>query len=84
MGTHQAQLGEPESRHTVQLTRRSCCWCSAAPAFTVVITSKVPVRHSVDVLMCEHHYQQCAPALTCLTPLVFDRDGHSVAATTSR
>ena len=77
-------LANHESRHAVQLTHRSCCWCSAPPAFTVVITSKVPVRHSVDVLMCEYHYLQCAPALTCLTPLVFDRDGRTVAAATSQ
>ena len=58
---------------------RSCYSCSAPPVFTVVLTSKVPVRHSFDVLMCDHHYQQCAPALTRLTPLVFNRDGRLVA-----
>jgi hypothetical protein len=67
-----------EAGAALQLAGRSCCCCSAAPAFTVIITSKVPVRHSVDVLMCGHHYRQCASALTSLTPLVFDRDGYLV------
>ena len=58
---------------------RSCCCCSTPAVFTVIVTSKVGVPRSVDVLMCEHHYRQCAPALTGLTPLVFDRDGYIVA-----
>lgn len=69
----EAQAGD---RHP---TRRSCCYCSAAPAFTIIIASKSLVRHAVDVLLCEQHYQQCAPALTRLTPLVFDSDGYIVA-----
>ncbi len=60
-------------------TGRTCCCCSAPPAFTVIITSKIPARHSVDVLMCGHHYRECAPMLTLLTPLVFDRAGYLVA-----
>ncbi len=58
---------------------RSCCYCSASPAFTIIIASKSLVRHAVDVLLCEQHYRQCAPALARLTPLVFDREGYIVA-----
>ncbi|HZV24687.1 MAG TPA: hypothetical protein VFG00_00225, partial [Acidothermaceae bacterium] len=47
----------PGAGAALRLADRSCC-CSAPPAFTVIIASKVPVPHSVDLLMCGHHYRQ--------------------------
>ena len=56
---------------------RSCC-CSAPPAFTVVVASKVPTPHSVDLLLCRHHYRQNRTALEELGALVLAADGHVV------
>ena len=78
-----SQLKDAQAAHP-HAAGRSCCYCSAPPAFTVIIASKSLARHAVDVLMCEHHYRQCAPALTRLTPLVFDRDGYLVATAKER
>jgi hypothetical protein len=61
---------------------RSCC-CSAPPAFRVIVTSKVPLPHSVDLLMCGHHYRRCAPALARLAALVLDQDGRLVSPAVS-
>lgn len=67
-----------------RLANRPCCCCSAPATLTVIVTSKVGVRRSVDVVMCERHYRQCASALSRLTPLVFDRDGYLVASAARR
>jgi len=56
---------------------RSCC-CSAPPAFTVIVASKSPTPHSVDLLLCGHHYRQCRAALEALGALVLAADGHVV------
>jgi len=56
---------------------RSCC-CSAPPAFTVIVACKLPEPHSVDLLMCGHHYRQSRHALADLGALVFADDGHLV------
>jgi len=56
---------------------RSCC-CSAPPAFTVVVSRSLPKPHSVDLLMCGHHYRQSRVALAALGALVFASDGHLV------
>ena len=61
----------------LMLADRSCC-CSAPPAFKVIVTSKLPQPHTVDLLMCGHHYRQCVPALAKLGALVFASDGHLV------
>ena len=62
---------------------RSCC-CSAPPAFTVIITTKTPAPHSVDLLMCGHHYRRCSPALAVVAALVFDSDGRLVSTATDQ
>jgi len=59
------------------LADRSCC-CSAPPAFTVVVSRRLPKPHSVDLLMCGHHYRQSRAALAELGALVFAGDGHLV------
>ena len=59
------------------LADRSCC-CSAPPAFTVVMSRSTPKPHSVDLLMCGHHYRQSRVALAALGALVFASDGHLV------
>lgn len=56
---------------------RSCC-CSAPPAFTVIVARKLPTPHSVDLLLCRHHYRQNRTALEGLGALVLAADGHVV------
>jgi len=67
----------------LRLADRSCC-CSAPPAFTVIFTTKTPPPHSVDLLMCGHHYRRCSPALAVVAALVFDSDGRLVSTATDQ
>ena len=73
---------DPGTDAAMRLADRSCC-CSAPPAFTVTIATNFPVPHSVDLLMCGHHYRKCAATLARLTALVFDHDRHLVATAVS-
>jgi hypothetical protein len=67
----------PETATPLLLADRSCC-CSALPAFAVIVPSKLPKAHSVDLLMCGHHYRQSRDVLAELGALVFASDGHLV------
>ena len=67
----------PQMATPLLLADRSCC-CSAPPAFTVIVPSKQPKAHSVDLLMCGHHYRQSRHVLAELGALVFASDGHLV------
>jgi hypothetical protein len=57
---------------------RSCC-CAAPPAFKVNVMTTVPTPHSVELLMCGHHYRRSSSELARLGALVFDREGHLVS-----
>jgi hypothetical protein len=66
--------GGSAERTAVRLDDRSCC-CSAPPAIRVVIVRPTPVVHSVDLLLCGHHYRACSQKLARIGAMVFDRDG---------
>jgi hypothetical protein len=41
---------------------RACC-CPARPVVQAIMPPTLERRHSVDLLLCGHHYRVCRPAL---------------------
>lgn len=56
------------------LAGRSCC-CSARPTVMVVIPATSVRPHSVDLLLCGHHYQASRTALAAANAVVTDKTG---------
>jgi hypothetical protein len=59
---------------TIKMAHRSCC-CVAPPVVRVLLKSRGPSPHSVDILLCGHHYREASPALARVGAMVVDRDG---------
>lgn len=53
---------------------RACC-CSALPAVRVVLRPEEGRDHSVDLLMCGHHYRRSAATLADRGAAIFDSTG---------
>ena len=53
---------------------RACC-CPAAPVVTVIMPPTAARRHSVDLLLCGHHYRVSEAALRAAGATVYDRAG---------
>jgi hypothetical protein len=66
-------------RAAVRPEERACC-CSAPPAVRVVFVHASPAVHSVDLLMCGHHYRQSAAKLADIGAMIFDRKGYLLPA----
>lgn len=57
-----------------RLAERSCC-CPARPVVMVLIPPASARRHSVDLLLCGHHYLSSRAALAALGAIVMDETG---------
>ncbi len=57
-----------------RLAGRSCC-CSARPVVMVVIPATSVRPHSVDLLLCGHHYRASRTALAAANAVVTDETG---------
>lgn len=54
---------------------RACC-CTAPAVVRAVLTCSTPSFHSVDLLLCGHHYRVTSPELLRRGAMIFGRDGH--------
>ncbi len=57
-----------------RLADRSCC-CPARPVVKVLIPPALTRPHSVDLLLCGHHYLASRAALAAVGAAVIDRTG---------
>lgn len=57
-----------------RLADRSCC-CPARPVVRVLIPAASPRPHSVDLLLCGHHYLTSRAALAAVNAVVIDETG---------
>lgn len=57
---------------------RACC-CSASPLVRAVYVTSSPTAHSIDLLLCSHHYRRCAAKLATIGAMVFGADGRLLA-----
>lgn len=61
---------------------RACC-CPARPVVSVLIPPSATRRHSVDLLLCGHHYRVSRQALNAARALVTElpgpEEGHATA-----
>ena len=57
-----------------RLAHRSCC-CQARPVAKVLIPPAPGRPHSVDLLLCAHHYQASRAALAAVGAMVIDETG---------
>ena len=66
------------TRQSIGPGERACC-CTAPAVVRAVVTCATPVVHSVDLLLCGHHYRHSLAELLRRGAMVFDRDGHLLA-----
>ena len=71
-------VGEPARRNAIEPYERACC-CTAPPVVRAVFIATTPAVHSVDLLLCGHHYRSSAPKLSTIGAMIFDRDGYLIA-----
>jgi len=76
-----ADLGElddllPSLRHV--MADRACC-CPARPVVTVIMPPAPGRQHTVDLLLCGHHFRVSQAALTAAGAGVYDDTGALVA-----
>ena len=57
-----------------RLAERSCC-CPARPVVKVLIPPVATRRHTVDLLLCRHHYLACLAALAAANAIAIDETG---------
>ena len=62
-------LGRP-----IPVASRACC-CPAAPAVTVIMPPTADRSHSVDLLLCGHHYRASQAALRAAGATAYDSSG---------
>jgi hypothetical protein len=66
----------PSLRHV--LADRACC-CPARPVVTVIMPPAPGRPHTVDLLLCGHHFRVSQAALTAAGAAVYDDTGALVA-----
>lgn len=71
-------VGSRPRRTAIEPYERACC-CSAPPIVRAVFVANSPAVHSVDLLLCGHHYRVSASKLSSMAAMVFDRDGYLIA-----
>jgi hypothetical protein len=59
----------------------SACCCPAQPLVRVIIPATAERRHSVDLLLCGHHYRVSRQALAAARVRIEDLPGKAEAAT---
>ncbi len=70
--------GRQPRRTAIEPYERSCC-CSAPPIVRAVFVASSPAVHSVDLLLCGHHYRVSAATLSSMAAMIFDRQGYLIA-----
>ncbi|SRR6266568_914173 len=70
------QIAWPGPPH---LAERSCC-CPARPVVVVLIPSTYARPHSVDLLLCGHHYLASRAALAAANAVAVDETGSVLEA----
>lgn len=61
----------------IPVASRACC-CCATPVVTVIMPPTAARRHSVNLLLCGHHYRVSQAALRAAGATVYDRSGAPV------
>jgi hypothetical protein len=65
------------TRQAIPPSERACC-CAAPAVVRVVVSYADPVAHSVDLLLCGHHYRSSVAELARRGAMVFDHEGNLI------
>lgn len=76
--------GNPADRaKPITITEQACC-CPARPVVTVVLPPTAKRPHTVDLLLCGHHYRLCRDGLAAAGAVVYGETGAPIQATADR